>query len=69
VPVDELYHDLRGGSRNGGETDPDALVAGRDQDVVANPEGSYRLFRIGDAVAHRNIHAAIYDARRLALAL
>jgi hypothetical protein len=32
---------------------------------VRNPEGAYRLFRIGDAVAGRNVHAAIYDALRL----
>ena len=32
----------------------------------ANPAGTYRLFRIGDAVAARNTHAAIYDALRLA---
>ena len=25
----------------------------------------YRLFRIGDAVSSRNIHAAVYDAIRL----
>ena len=31
----------------------------------AIPTGGYRLFRIGDAVASRNIHAAIYDALRL----
>ena len=28
-----------------------------------------QLFRIGDAVASRNIHAAIYDGRRIAMAL
>ena len=33
--------------------------------VERNAEGSFRLFRIGDAVASRNIHAAIYDALRL----
>jgi N-methyl-L-proline demethylase len=33
--------------------------------VRSNPGGRYRLFRIGDAVASRNIHAAIYDAIRL----
>ena len=32
---------------------------------MRNPEGRYRLFRIGDAVASRNIHAAVYDAIRL----
>ena len=25
----------------------------------------FQLFRIGDAVASRNIHAAVYDAQRL----
>jgi 2,4-dienoyl-CoA reductase-like NADH-dependent reductase (Old Yellow Enzyme family) len=69
LPVDDLYQELRAGSSNGGETDPDALVGGRPQDAVHNPAGTYQLFRIGDAVAHRNIHAAVYDARRLALAL
>jgi len=29
--------------------------------------GRYRLFRIGDAVTSRNIHAAVYDALRLCL--
>jgi 2,4-dienoyl-CoA reductase-like NADH-dependent reductase (Old Yellow Enzyme family)/thioredoxin reductase len=69
VPVDELHHALQAGSSNLGETDPEHLVAGRRQDQVHNPNGGYRLFRIGDAVAHRNIHAAIYDARRLILTL
>ena len=38
---------------------------GRPQEVATNPEGTYQLFRIGDAVSSRNIHAAIYDALRL----
>lgn len=67
--VDDLYHALRDGSVNGGETDPAALFDGQPQKAVCNPDGSYQLFRIGDATAHRNIHAAIYDARRLAVAL
>ena len=29
------------------------------------PDGRFQLFRIGDAVAARNTHAAIYDALRL----
>ena len=33
--------------------------------MTRNPEGQFLLFRIGDAVASRNIHAAIYDALRL----
>jgi len=33
--------------------------------VTRNPDGAFALFRIGDAVASRNIHAAIYDTLRL----
>ena len=69
LPNDELYLDLVPGSRNLGEVDHDALVAGRPQTVATNPTGSYQLFRIGDAISSRNVHAAIYDALRLCLAL
>jgi hypothetical protein len=31
-----------------------------------NAEGLFDLYRLGDAVAARNVHAAIYDAARLA---
>lgn len=47
----------------------DALVAGQPQEHVANPEGSFHLFRVGDAVVSRNIHAAIHDSLRLCLTL
>jgi len=62
---DELYHALVPSSTNLGELDYQALIAGADQAVHTNPAGSFQLFRIGDAVAGRNIHAAIYDALRL----
>ncbi len=65
VPNDELYLELVAGSRNLGEVDHVALLAGLPQEVATHPEGRYQLFRIGDAVASRNIHAAIYDALRL----
>ena len=65
TPLDELYFDLRDHSVNRGEVDYRALVAGKPQAVSSNPDGSFRLFRIGDAVASRNIHAAILDAYRL----
>jgi hypothetical protein len=57
------------GSINRGELDLDAFISGRPQALVANESGRYQLFRIGDAVASRNIHAAIYDGRRIAMAL
>ena len=65
LPLDEVYFALKPDSRNGGEMDYGALIAGRPQTVVRNPDGAFQLFRIGDAVASRNIHAAIYDAIRL----
>jgi 2,4-dienoyl-CoA reductase-like NADH-dependent reductase (Old Yellow Enzyme family) len=65
LPLDDLYFALRPGSRNGGEVDHAALIAGAAQTVVRNPDGAYQLYRIGDAVSSRNVHAAIYDALRL----
>lgn len=64
-PVDGLYRELRGAAVNEGAWDYDALVEGRPQGVARNPRGRYQIFRIGDASASRNIHAAIYDALRL----
>ena len=65
LPADELYHALKADLRNHGEVDLDALLAGGPQAIDANPAGRYQLFRVGDAVASRNIHAAIYDSLRL----
>ena len=65
LPADELYEALKPGSSNGGEVDHGALLGGQAQRVVSNPGGRYQLFRIGDAVASRNIHAAVFDALRL----
>jgi len=67
LPNADVYHQLVDHSLNLGELDIDAFIELRPQDIVLNPESSYRLYRIGDAVAHRNIHAAIYDARRLCM--
>jgi 2,4-dienoyl-CoA reductase-like NADH-dependent reductase (Old Yellow Enzyme family) len=61
----DLYTELRPGSVNAGAVDYAALREGRPQQVVRNPGGRYQLFRIGDAVAGRDIHAAVYDALRL----
>ncbi len=66
VPLDELYFELKPLSRNLGETSYDQLLAGEAQSVTRNAEGKFQLFRIGDAVAARNTHAAIYDGLRLA---
>lgn len=62
VPADQLYKDLRAESGNDGVTDIDALLEGRRQPVA---RAGFELHRIGDAVASRNIHAAVLDALRL----
>jgi N-methyl-L-proline demethylase len=63
--LDELYFDLKDASSNRGAVDYGALMEGRRQSLVRNQEGTYQLFRIGDAVSSRNVHAAVYDALRL----
>ena len=65
LPLEDLYFALKPDSVNHGEVDLDALVSGRLVDVVRNPNGSYRLYRVGDAVASRNVHAALYDSLRI----
>ncbi|MTH99877.1 FAD-dependent oxidoreductase [Roseibium sp. RKSG952] len=65
TPMDELYFDLKSASRNHGEVDYGVLVNGSGALFPKNnPEGGFDLYRIGDAVSCRNIHAAIYDALR-----
>lgn len=65
-PLDELYFELKPQSINGGEVSHDQLIAGDSQSVTRNENGTFQLFRIGDAVAARNTHAAIYDGLRIA---
>jgi hypothetical protein len=65
LPLDDLYFELKAESSNQGEVNYSDLIGGHAQAVASNPSGSYQLFRIGDAVAARNTHAAIYDALRL----
>ena len=65
APSDELYFELKPLSSNRGAVDYGALMQGRLQELRTNPGGAFQLFRIGDAVSSRNIHAAIYDALRL----
>lgn len=68
-PVADLYFALKDGSINRGEVEVKPFITGKPQTLVSNPDGRYRLFRIGDAIASRNIHAAILDAYRLMVAL
>ena len=36
------------------------------QALATNPDGRFQLFRVGDALAGRNVHAAVYDGLRIA---
>ena len=65
IANDELYFALKPHSRNRGAVDHKALIEGRPQELVTNADAAFSLFRLGDAIASRNIHAAIYDATRL----
>ena len=64
-PVDEIFHELQASSSNLGTYDIDAMADGELRIETANAEGAFVLFRVGDAVASRNIHAAIFDALRI----
>ncbi|MFM9371909.1 FAD-dependent oxidoreductase [Streptomyces sp. Da 82-17] len=68
-PVQELYDELLDVSTNQGAVDLNALLACEPQALVHNEQGAFQLFRIGDAVASRNVHAAMLDAARLCRAI
>lgn len=64
LPVDDVYFELRPGSSNGGAVDQGALLAGGLPSAPSLP-GSFELYRVGDAIASRGVHAAVLDAFRL----
>ena len=68
LPLDDLYFALKPHSSNLGAVDYEAFTSGKSQTLTGNATGKFQLFRIGDAVASRNIHAAVYDGMRLAMA-
>jgi len=68
-PLDELYFSLIPYSKNKGEVNYNKFINGEEQDIIKSDDNKFNLFRIGDAVSSRNIHAAIYDALRLVINL
>lgn len=68
LPLDELYVELKPLSRNRGELDHQAFIDIQPQTVGEGASG-FQLFRIGDAVNSRDIHAAIYDGMRLSMGI
>ena len=69
LPVDELYFALKPLSSNLGEIDQQAWIEARPQALLRNPDGRFQLFRVGDAVASRNVHAGVYESLRLLMNL
>ena len=69
TPNSDLYFALKPLSTNLGQLDLKRLTAAESQALAPNPEGRFSLYRIGDAWASRNIHAAMLDAMRLCLHL
>ena len=65
TPMDALYHDLKPRSRNLGQVDQNALIQGAYPFKDQLRSGDFHLARIGDAVAGRNMHAALLDALRI----
>jgi hypothetical protein len=63
VPEHELFSALRPFSANDGLIDMDRFAMARPQLVPDRP--GFVLYPIGDALASRNVHAALYDAIRL----
>ena len=68
-PVDEVFHELKEGSVNRGVTDIDALISTVPQPFEIQEKGDYLLYRIGDAISSRSVHAALLDAYRIAVVL
>ena len=66
-PLDDLYFQLSPLSKNMGEVNYEKFIKGHEQDIIKNKDNKFNIFRIGDAVSSRNIHAAIYDALRLVI--
>ena len=67
--MSEVYDELVAHSSNEGGYDINDFLERRPQTMVRNPNGTFKLFRIGDAVASRNVHAAMLDANRLCQAI
>ena len=63
LPVDEVYCALKDRSVNKGQIDAGALVKGEPQPFDLTH--GFALYRVGDALAGRNIHAALFDSLRL----
>jgi dimethylglycine catabolism A len=72
VPLDDVFRLLLTDAVNDGTTDPQAFISALPQPALStfvSGSGQYALFRIGDAVSGRGLHASVLDATRLCSAL
>lgn len=63
-PDETLYYALKPLSRNAGQVDLEALAANAPRPAWEG-SGEFLLYRVGDCVSARDIHAAVYDSLRL----
>lgn len=68
-PVDEVFQALKDSAVNRGVTDIDTLLKAEPQPYALSDGDDYLLYRIGDAVSSRSLHAALLDAYRISIAL
>ena len=68
-PLDEVFQALKDKALNRGVTDIEALLRGQPQPHQPDGNGGFVLYRVGDAVSSRSLHAALLDAYRIALTL
>lgn len=70
VPMDDLLEDLAATAINGGVIDISSYLEAQPQPCLEDPQATgFALFRIGDCVSARGIHAAMLDANRLCQSL
>lgn len=68
IPTDDLYYELSSESANKGQVNIESLLNGETQPAIDHSAGAssdFTLYRIGDCVSARGIHAAVLDATRL----
>ena len=68
-PVADLFDALVPRSVNLGRIDVPSLLRLQEQTATPNEGGEFTLYRVGDAVASRNVHAAVLDSFRLCSAI
>jgi N-methyl-L-proline demethylase len=68
-PITDLFDALVPRSVNLGRIDVPSLLRLQEQTATPNEGGEFTLYRVGDAVASRNVHAAVLDSFRLCSAI